>query len=515
MSPILPAPAPPPEPQTLGQVPQSAVLALPRPDPSAIPPPPSTTELPPQQQYDAAMRLLRAGDYAGAEGGLRLFLELNPDHALAANAAYWLAETYYVRKNYAAAAAAFARNYQTYGKDAAKSLRQPFEARHVARGSGREGQGLPVLRRAREGVPERARAHSAGAGPRARPRRMCLTGPRSLRSWRDVRSAGSAPSSSDPPAASPLDETRFAALMAALGPFERRPRLAVAVSGGPDSLALCLLAERWAQARGGATVGLIVDHGLRPESAREAGQVAAWLSARGIAQQVLSWQGAKPASGIQAAARAARYELLCAWCRAAGVLHLLTAHHRDDQAETVALRQARGSGADGLAGIAPVRELAGLRLLRPLLTVPKAALTALLAAAGQPWLEDPSNRAAAFARARLRRDADLDVAGLVRLACGIRRGPGRARSCGRRLAGAAWAHLRGGFRRPGAAGARRGAARDRPARLAADAARSRRQALSAPPGAAAAAARRAARRPRRARTHAWRLPGSAARRACC
>ena len=121
VAPTLPGPAPPAEPQTLGQVPRSAVLALPRPDPSAIPPPPSTAELPPQQQYEAAMRLLRAGDYAGAEGGLQLFLDVNPDHALAANAAYWLAETYYVRKNYAAAAAAFARNYQTYGKDAAKS----------------------------------------------------------------------------------------------------------------------------------------------------------------------------------------------------------------------------------------------------------------------------------------------------------------------------------------------------------------------------------------------------------
>jgi tol-pal system protein YbgF len=118
-----PAPAPPAgtEPQVLGQIPRSAVLALPRPDPAAIPPPPSTRELGPQQQYDAAMELLRAGDYAGAEGGLQLFLDLQPDHALAPNAAYWLAETYYVRKNYPAAAAAFARNYQTYGKTAAKA----------------------------------------------------------------------------------------------------------------------------------------------------------------------------------------------------------------------------------------------------------------------------------------------------------------------------------------------------------------------------------------------------------
>jgi tol-pal system protein YbgF len=105
----------------LGSVPQSALLGLPRPEPGSIAPPPKTTNLPPQQQYDSAMQLLRAGDYAGAEGGLQLFLELNPDHALASNAAYWLAETHYVRKDYAAAAAAFARNYRVYGKDDTKA----------------------------------------------------------------------------------------------------------------------------------------------------------------------------------------------------------------------------------------------------------------------------------------------------------------------------------------------------------------------------------------------------------
>ena len=108
-------------PQDLGQIPQSAVNALPPPAPVPATPPAGTTKLPAQQQYDSAMELLRAGDYAGAEGGLQLFLDLNPDHPLAANAAYWLAETYYVRKNYAAAAAAFARNYRTYGKTAAKA----------------------------------------------------------------------------------------------------------------------------------------------------------------------------------------------------------------------------------------------------------------------------------------------------------------------------------------------------------------------------------------------------------
>jgi tol-pal system protein YbgF len=105
---------------TLGQVPESALLDLPRPDPAAATPPESTG-LPAQRQYDSAMDLLRAGDYTSAERGLQLFLDLNPDHPLASNAAYWLAETFYVRKNYAAAASGFARNYRTYGKSAPKA----------------------------------------------------------------------------------------------------------------------------------------------------------------------------------------------------------------------------------------------------------------------------------------------------------------------------------------------------------------------------------------------------------
>jgi tRNA(Ile)-lysidine synthase len=139
------------------------------------------------------------------------------------------------------------------------------------------------------------------------------------------------------------------------------------------------------------------------------------LRARGIDHHVLRWTGAKPATGIQEVAREARYRLLGDWCRAAGVLHLLLGHHLDDQAETVALRQARRSGPEGLAGMAAVRELAGLRLLRPLLTVPKARLLATLEALGQPWIEDPSNLALSFARGRLRR-AGLDAPRLARQA---------------------------------------------------------------------------------------------------
>ena len=221
---------------------------------------------------------------------------------------------------------------------------------------------------------------------------------------------------SEPASARALGPAKFAALIGALGPFERRPAVAVAVSGGPDSLCLCLLADSWARARGGQVTALIVDHGLRPTAAVEARQVADWLSARRIEHRILRWTGPKPATGVQAAAREARYALLGAWCRDAGVLHLLLAHHLDDQAETVALRQARQSGADGLAGMAAVRELKGVRLLRPLLSVPKLRLCATLAAAGQPWLEDPSNLADAFARSRLRLGARLDSERLARTA---------------------------------------------------------------------------------------------------
>ena len=145
-------------------------------------------------------------------------------------------------------------------------------------------------------------------------------------------------------AVDPLTLDELAAALAAIGGFERRPIVALAVSGGPDSLALMLQADRWARQQGGVAWGLTVDHGLRPESAAEAGTVAGWLSSRGIPHRILVWQGAKPASGVQAAAREARYRLLAGWCRAQGVLHLLTAHHREDQVETYLIRRRAGSG---------------------------------------------------------------------------------------------------------------------------------------------------------------------------
>jgi len=159
-------------PQDLGQIPRSAVMALPRAAPSAVTPPPATADLPAQQQYDAAMELLRAGDYAGAEAGLQRFVEQNPDHPLTANAAYWLAETYYVRKNYAAAAAAFARNYRTYGKSAAKAPDNLLKLGMSLEGLGEKDKACLSYTELAKAFPD-APAHIQQALARERTRAQC------------------------------------------------------------------------------------------------------------------------------------------------------------------------------------------------------------------------------------------------------------------------------------------------------------------------------------------------------
>ena len=191
--------------------------------------------------------------------------------------------------------------------------------------------------------------------------------------------------------------------MSGLQVWPAAPKLAVACSGGADSLALALLSADWVRRRGGSLVALTVDHGLRAESAAEALQVGTWLRVRGVTHHVLTWRGRKPAGNRAAVARAARYRLLADWCRQAGCDGLLVAHQQEDQAETLLLRLGRGSGLDGLAGMAPVSERQGLRLLRPLLGVPRARLEATLRALGQSWVEDPSNADPAYARNRIRK----------------------------------------------------------------------------------------------------------------
>ena len=202
--------------------------------------------------------------------------------------------------------------------------------------------------------------------------------------------------------AKPISLGEFTASLASIAQLESSPFLAVAVSGGSDSLGLAILADRWARERGGEICALTVDHRLRPESGDEIQRLGGWLSARAIRHEVLVWAGEKPRTGIQEAARLARYRLLGGWCRDHACLHLLIGHQRDDQIETHLIRRRAHSGPDGLAGMSAIRELADCRLLRPLLGLPRDRILAFLEAEQQPFISDPSNLDPAFERSRLR-----------------------------------------------------------------------------------------------------------------
>jgi len=183
---------------------------------------------------------------------------------------------------------------------------------------------------------------------------------------------------------------------------------ALAVSGGGDSLALMTLAAEWAQRHGrAAPTVLTVDHGLQLGSTGDAHHVAARARAIGLEAHILCWQGPKPSSDIEAAARVARYDLLGAWCCTHNVSGLYLAHTLDDQAETFLLRLARGSGLDGLAAMRELSALPSLVwnsviLVRPLLGERRETLRRFLESRGEKWLDDPMNRDPRFARTRLR-----------------------------------------------------------------------------------------------------------------
>jgi tRNA(Ile)-lysidine synthase len=192
-------------------------------------------------------------------------------------------------------------------------------------------------------------------------------------------------------------------------PLRDRSRLVLAVSGGPDSTALLLLHVR-ARALDPTlpdAVAVTVDHGLRPEAAAEARLVAALAARHGLPHRTLRWAGDKPAANLQAEARRARYDLLFDAARDLGCDTVVTAHHADDQAETFLARLARGSGVIGLAAMAPRRAVDGLLLARPFLDLPKSRLLATLRAAGETWIDDPSNADPRFDRARWRAAAPV------------------------------------------------------------------------------------------------------------
>ena len=187
-----------------------------------------------------------------------------------------------------------------------------------------------------------------------------------------------------------------------LGPFEWQPHIAVAVSGGADSLATALLLRQWVAGRDGILLALVVDHGLRAESAVEADLTLARLTGLGIAAEKLTLTDLARGPGLAERARLARHAVLEAECARRGIIHLVFGHHAGDQAETVAMRLLAGSAEAGLAGMAALVETQTLRRLRPLLAIPPARLRATLRASGIDWIEDPSNRDPSQQRARLR-----------------------------------------------------------------------------------------------------------------
>jgi tRNA(Ile)-lysidine synthase len=196
--------------------------------------------------------------------------------------------------------------------------------------------------------------------------------------------------------------------------------VAVAVSGGGDSLALMHLLAGHAQARKlKPPLVLTVDHGLHKSSGKNAKQVAAWAKQAGLKAEVLTWTGAKPKSGIEAAAREARYRLMGAWLTRHKIAILAVGHTQEDQAETFLLRLARGSGLDGLAAMRsrapwPVQGFAGLNVARPLLGFRRDDLRAYLKSLRQPWLDDPMNQDPAFDRVKIRKSmVALAKAGLT------------------------------------------------------------------------------------------------------
>ncbi len=198
-----------------------------------------------------------------------------------------------------------------------------------------------------------------------------------------------------------LDASLSGALRPYLSTERDRPGLLLAVSGGPDSTALLHAAAADGSGRG--LRAATVDHGLRPEAAAEAEQVAALCHRLGVAHRILRWQPPNRTGGMQAAARQARYRMLTEHAREVGAHTLLTAHTADDQAETVLMRLNAGSGPAGLAGMRVERALApDLRLARPFLHLRKAALVAYCQAHDLAFVADPSNADPRFARGRLR-----------------------------------------------------------------------------------------------------------------
>lgn len=208
------------------------------------------------------------------------------------------------------------------------------------------------------------------------------------------------------------DDARLAQGLRAAFAGDRPDRLGVAVSGGGDSTALLHLLHDWSRDGGPALAAVTVDHGLRPEAAAEASAVASACAALGIPHDTLRWTDA-PKGNLMQAAREARLGLISHWARDRGIGAVALGHTADDQAETFLMRLARGSGVDGLSGMAARRSSHGIDWLRPLLFARRAELRGWLQRRGLAWAEDPTNEDADYLRVRARQAlATLDPLGI-------------------------------------------------------------------------------------------------------
>lgn len=221
-----------------------------------------------------------------------------------------------------------------------------------------------------------------------------------------LRGNGKLGSSSVNNKSSPISISEFSGWMEQIiSPAER---VAVAVSGGADSMALLLLANAWAKEKNIIITAITINHNLRADAKNEAEQVGIWCAAKKINHQIINWDcKEKPKSAIQEKARTARYQLLTDFCIKNAIKNLLIAHHGDDQIETFFFRLARGSGLFGLAGISAKTKIYDVNLLRPLLHAPKTRLIATLKEQNQPWIEDPSNQNTDYTRVRIRQNLKI------------------------------------------------------------------------------------------------------------
>lgn len=200
--------------------------------------------------------------------------------------------------------------------------------------------------------------------------------------------------------------------MAQFASFTLKPKVAVALSGGGDSMALVFFLKEWVEEQEGSLTTLTVDHRLRPESTIEAKQVAGWMKKAGIKHHILADPASSPTSNVQEYARELRYRLMTEWCQKHRVSFLCTGHTYDDQVETFLLRLQRGSGVDGLAAMPASTQRNGIHILRPIMGFRRDELRNYLKSQNLPWLEDPSNekdydRNAVRKLLRVRANADL------------------------------------------------------------------------------------------------------------